>query len=41
LLYHGYSYGLGVGPEDVSALASAFSGDTKYIGEVTNIIKSK
>lgn len=41
LLYHGYSYGLGVGPEDVSASASAFSGDTKYLGEVTNIIKSK
>ncbi|KQM56832.1 RHS repeat-associated core domain-containing protein [Chryseobacterium sp. Leaf201] len=41
LLYHGYSYGLGVGPEDVSASVSAFSGDTKYLGEVTNIIKSK
>ncbi|MFP3596601.1 RHS repeat domain-containing protein [Chryseobacterium sp. SIMBA_029] len=41
LLYHGYTYGLGVGPEDVSASASTFSGDTSYLGEVTNLIKTK
>ncbi|CAI8705941.1 hypothetical protein [Chryseobacterium sp. IT-36CA2] len=41
LLYHGYSYGLGVGPEDVSASGSTFSGDTAYLGEMTNLIKPK
>lgn len=39
LLYHGYSYGLGVGPEDMSASGSRFSGETTFIGEATNIIK--
>lgn len=41
LLYHGYSYGIGVGPEDISASASRFSGDTTFLGEITNIIKPK
>ncbi|WP_089756440.1 DUF6443 domain-containing protein [Chryseobacterium soldanellicola] len=41
LLYHGYSYGLGVGPEDVSASSSTFTGDTKYLMELTNLIKPK
>ncbi|MDV7696742.1 hypothetical protein N6B72_07415 [Chryseobacterium soli] len=41
LLYHGYSYGLGVGLEDMTASGSKFSGDTKLLGEVTNIIKPK
>lgn len=38
LLYHGYS--LGVGPEDISVYGSRFSGETKFIGDITNRIKS-
>ncbi len=41
LLYHGYSYGLGVGPEDLSVSGSKYTSDTTFIGEVTNVIKAK
>ena len=38
---HGYSYGLGVGPEDLSVSGSRFVGDTKFIGEITNLGKAE
>lgn len=40
-LYHGFSYGIGIGPEDVSASGSKFSGESKFLGEVTNNFKVK
>lgn len=40
-LYHGESFGVGLGPEDLSVSDSIFSGDTKYMGEITNQIKER
>jgi len=40
-LYHGESFGVGLGPEDLSVSGSIFSGDTKYMGEITNQIKER
>ncbi len=40
-LYHGFSYGIGIGPEDVSASGSKFLGESKFLREVTNNFKVK